>query len=39
MSYKYKFLKSGCKLITIPRSDSRTTHIAFFVKVGSPNAV
>ena len=39
MSYKYKFLKSGCKLITIPRSESRTTHIAFFVKVGSRDEV
>lgn len=31
----YTILKSGCKMLTIPRRDTRATHIAFFVRVGS----
>ena len=33
--FKYNYLKSGCRLLTIPRKDTRSTHIAIFVRVGS----
>ena len=32
---KYSYLKSGCRLLTIPKRDTNSTHIAFFVNVGS----
>ena len=36
---KYNYLKSGCRLLTIPRKDTRSTHIAIYVRVGSKDEV
>ena len=39
MDYQYCKLKHGTRLLTIPRKESNSTHIAFFVKVGSKDEV